>query len=474
MTLRVNWRLIPIAGLGLLLAAACQTTSRYERPELDVPDTWQTLDSTEPTEDRGAALRNWWGHFNDPELTALIDLALTNSLTLHIAFLRIEEAMALRGVAAGDRMPAVNGSGAGQTARLSDAEGGAARESRSTEIYRVGLDASWEIDLWGRIRQSVRAADAAIGIATEDYHDTLVILAGEVARQYFLLRELHQRLIFLSRNIEAQNDTLRMTRGRYENGLAPALDVHQAEVNLNRSMAAMAPLQIQVHAALNRLAVLTGQPPGAVTVSPIDEWEEAIPDFGLNRGVPADLLTTRPDVRRAEQQLIAQTARLGVARTDVLPRISLSGTFALQADQVGDLGSSGALSYRLGPTFVWPLFQGGRIRSNIDAVESRVEQAILHYRQVVLSALEEVEGAWISYQMERDRYTILLRSVVAAERSVEQVRTLYENGLVPFLNVLDAERSLVDQHDQLAQSRGQIFRGIVQLHRALGHGWPTE
>lgn len=473
--IRIFQRLVGLtACLAPLLLAGCQTASRYERPELDLPDAWQETGAVEHMQDSGQVLRAWWNQFDDPELSALIDQALSDSLTLQTAALRIEEAMALRGVAAGDRRPSVNGTGAAQTTRLSDAEGGAMRDSRSMEIYRVGLDASWELDAWGRIRQSVQAADAAVGVAVEDYHDALVILAGEVARQYFVVRELHQRMIFLSRNIDAQESTLRMTQGRYANGLAPALDVHQAELNVNSSMASMAPLRSQLTLALNRLAVLTGQPPGSVELSVLDQWDEVIPDFGLSRGVPADVLNTRPDVRRAEQQLMAQTARLGVARTDLLPRISLSGTFALQADQVGDLGSSGSLSYRLGPTFFWPLFQGGRIRSNIDAVESRVEQAILQYRQTVLTALEDVEGAWVSYQMERDRYELLQRSVAAAERSVEQVRNLYENGLVPFLNVLDAERSLVAQHDQLAQSRGQIYRGIVQLHRALGRGWPQE
>ncbi len=458
-------------SVSMLAWTGCQTASRYERPDLDMPDTWQDVESPQQLDDGGQSLQVWWNQFGDADLSALIDRALSDSLTLQTAALRIEEAMALRGVAAGERVPGLNGSGAAQTARLSDAEGGALRDSRSVESYRVGLDASWELDLWGRIGQSVRAADAAVGVAVEDYRDALVILAGEVAHQYFVVRELQQRMVFLSANIAAQEDTLRMTQGRYDAGLAPALDVHQAELNLTSSQAALLPLRVQLALAFNRLAVLTGQQPGAIELPVREQWEEAVPDFGLAVGVPADLLNNRPDVRRAEQQLLAQTARLGVARTDLLPRISLSGTFALQAEEVGDLGGSGSLSYRLGPTFFWPLFQGGRIRSNIDAVESRVEQAILQYRQVVLTAMEDVESGLVSYQLERDRYALLQRSVAAAERSVEQVQTLYANGLVPFLNVLDAERSLVQQHDQLAQSRGQIYRGIVQVYRALGSGW---
>jgi NodT family efflux transporter outer membrane factor (OMF) lipoprotein len=463
-----------VVALGILMAAGCQTASRYERPETDLPEAWLDAEGMQQLDDGGTLLQAWWDQFGDADLSLLIERALSDSLILQTAALRIEEAMALRGVAAGDRVPSVDGSGAMQTARLSDAEGGTLRDSRSVDIYRVGLDASWELDLWGRIRHSVRVADAAVGAAMEDYRDALVILAGEVARQYFVVRELQERIVLLNENIKAQESTLRMTQGRYDNGLAPALDVHQAELNLARSQAGLAPLRSQLNLALNRLAVLTGQPPGTIVLPAPDEWQETIPDFGLTAGIPADLLTRRPDLRRAEQQLMAQTARLGVARTDLLPRISLSGTFALQAEGVGDLGSSGSLSYRFGPTFFWPLFHGGRIRSNIDAVESRVEQAVLQYRQAVLTALEEVENAWVAYQLERDRYDLLQRSVAAAERSVQQVLTLYDNGLVPFLNVLDAERSLVQQHDQLAQSRGQIYRGLVQVHRALGSGWELK
>ena len=466
--------LLAAIGTVALVLVGCQTSTRYEQPEIGLPDAWQHADSMRQFDDGEQSPQSWWDQFGDPELSALIDSALSDSLTLQTAALRIEEALALRGVAAGERLPGLDGNAAAQAARLSDSEGGALRESRAVESYRVGLDASWEVDLWGRIRQSVRAADAAVGVALEEYRDALVILAAEVARQYFVVRELQQRIVFLYSNIETQEETLRTTQGRYDNGLAPALDVHQAELNLTSSQSAVAPLQSQLALALNRLAVLTGQTPGAVELPAREQWTETVPDFGLTAGVPADLLHQRPDLRRAEQQLVAQTARLGVARTDLLPRISLSGTFALQAEAMGDLGTSGSLSYRLGPTFFWPLFQGGRIRSNIDAVESRVEQAVLQYRQAVLTALEEVENAWVGYQLERDRYALLQRSVAAAEHSVEQVHTLYENGLVPFLNVLDAERSLVQQHDQLAQSRGNIYRGLVQLYRSLGRGWPRE
>jgi len=458
-------------AMGSLILAGCQTVSRYERPETNVPEAWLDAENMQAREDDGRLLRDWWSQFADPDLSELVERALSDSLTLQATALRIEEAMALRGVAAGERAPSLNGTGAAQAARLSDAEGGALRDSRSVEIYRVGLDASWELDLWGRIRQSVRAADAAVGVAVEEFRDARLMLVAEVARQYFVVRELQQRMAFLQENVVAQEQTLHMTQGRYDSGLAPALDVHQAELNVTRTQASLMPLRAQVALALHRLAVLTGQHPGSVTLSARERVDEALPDFGLSAGVPADLLNQRPDVRRAEHQLMAQAARLGVARTDLLPRISLSGTFALQAEDVGDLGSSGSMSYRLGPAFSWPLFQGGRIRSNIDAVESRLEQAVLQYRQIVLTALEEVESAWVSYQLERDRYALILRSVAAAERSVEQVHTLYENGLVPFLNVLDAERSLVEQHDLLAQSRGQIFRGMVQIYRALGAGW---
>jgi len=217
--------------------------------------------------------------------------------------------------------------------------------------------------------------------------------------------------------------------------------------------------------------VLTDQTPEEISERIGHRDQVPQPNDTLLADLPADLLRQRPDVRRAEQQLIAQTAKIGVAKADLLPRISLSGSFALEANESGDLGQSGSQTYQFGPSFRWALFQGGRIRSNIRAEESRTEQALYQYQQAVLLALEDVENSFVSFREEKDRLGFIQRSVDSARKSVSQVRSLYENGLVTFLNVLDAERSLAEQEDQLAQSTGQLSRNLVSIYRSLGGGW---
>jgi outer membrane protein, multidrug efflux system len=469
-----TWRgLFAMMVLAIWGVTGCTTASRYERPEMELPDTWINASSTDGGVIDALPLRRWWNAFQDEELTALLKKGVTDNLDLQTAAKRIDEALALRGIAAGALLPVVSGTGTAQFARLSDIEGGAALDSRSSETYRAGFDASWEIDLWGRIGESVLAADAAVAASAEDYRDTLIVLKSEIAHQYFVVRELHHRTDLLHSNILAQKEIVQVTRNRYAYGLSPELDVHQAELNLASTQSALPPLQSQLVNAVNSLAVLTGQLPGAVDLSPKATPSNFMPSAELDTGLPADLLRNRPDVRRAEKQLIGQTARLGVARKDLLPRLSLSGTFATQASDIGDLGSSGSQSYRFGPSIHVPLFQGGRLRSAVAAEQARLDQSVLQYRQTILRALEEVENAMATYHAERNRLALLRQSVASAERSVDQVFVLYDSGLVPFLNVLDAQRSLVQQHDLLAQSMGQVQRNVVSIYRALGGDWQS-
>lgn len=469
-----TWRGLFATMVLAIWATGCTTASRYERPEMDLPDTWIHASSTNTAVTDALPLRTWWNAFQDEELTTLLEQGVADNLDLQTAAKRIDEALALRGIAAGARVPTVSGAGTAQFARLSDTEGGAALDSRSSETYRAGFDASWEIDLWGRIQESVLAADAAVAASAEDYRDTMIVLKSEIARQYFVVRELQNRMELLQSNILAQKEIVQVTSNRYAYGLSPELDVHQAELNLTSTQSALPPLQSQLVSAVNRLAVLTGQLPGDVDLSPQATPYNFMPPAELAAGLPADLLRNRPDVRRAEEQLIGQTARLGVARKDLLPRLSLSGTFAVQASDVGDLGGSGSQSYRLGPSIHLPLFQGGRLRSAVAAERARLEQAVLLYRQTILRALEDAENAMAAYRAEQDRLASLRQSVASAERSVDQVFVLYDSGLVPFLNLLDAQRSLVQQHDLLAQSLGQVQRNVVGIYRALGGDWQTE
>lgn len=453
-----------------LVFSGCMMGPDYRRPETAGPDGWQSF-AADPDNGETADLSQWWTYFNDENLDRLIQQVTTNNLDLKTAAARIQEASALRGVASGDWFPQVNGSAAAASTRLSDVSGGALVEDRKPDLYNVGIDASWELDLWGRIRRSVESADASLQASVEAYRDTMVVLFAEVANAYLSTCELQMRISLARKNIENQKDTLDLTTGRYDAGLVPAMDVQQSDLNLARTESSLPSLEQQLAASYNRLAVLTGRTPQELRSELGHIAQVPSPDFSVLEDLPTDILRQRPDVRQAEQQLIAQSAQIGVAKADLLPRISLSGSFALESYHIGDLGDSGSQAWQFGPSLRWSLFQGGRIRNNIRAEEARTEQAVFQYQQAVLLALEDVENAFVSYRQERDRLEYIRRSVSAASQYTRQVNTLYENGLVTFLNVLDAERSLAEQEDSMAQSAGQLSRNIVGIYRSLGGGW---
>ncbi len=458
---------------GMLLATlltGCMIGPDYKRPETTAPESWHKP-TPEKVEAEPIAIDEWWTVFEDEILTDLMRQAATNNLDLKTAFSRIDEATALRGIAKGDYWPQIDGTGGATANRLDDVSGGSLAQDRTPNLYSVGLDASWELDFWGRIRRSVRSADASLQASVEDYRDTLIILYSEIANSYLGIRELQMRIALAKGNVKSQKDTLKLTQGRYDAGLVPEMDVHQSNLNLSRTESAVPAMRQGLAAAINRLAVLTGQTPTMILSQVGHRDKVPHPDIKILTGLPANLLRQRPDVRRAEQQLRAQSEKIGVAKADLLPRISLSGSFALTSTESGELSQSGSQSYQFGPTFRWALFQGGRIRSNIRAEEARTDQAVFQYQQAVLLALEDVENAYISCREERDRLDYIQESVTAAQKTVSQVNTLYENGLVTFLNVLDAERSLAEQEDSLAQSNGRLSRNIVSVYRSLGGGW---
>ncbi len=467
-------RFITSASAGIaILFAGCMSGPDYQKPELDLPDTWtQSVPATES--ETAADLASWWTVFDDPQLTGLVELAQEENLDLKTAVARIDEALALRGIARGALLPGIDGKGSVLSTRVSDASGGAALPDRTFELYSIGVDASWEIDVWGRVRRSVQAAGAGLQASVEDYRNTLVILNAQIASTYLSIREAQLRIRLAEQNIDFQKDTLRLTEGRYDAGLVPALDVHQARLNLSRTEATLPQLRQQLTASIHRLSVLTGQAPGALNDQLAVAASVPHPSPEILRDIPAEVMRQRPDVRAAEQRLIAQTARIGVAAADLYPRFSLSGSFAFEATESGDLGSSESLGYGFGPTFRWALFQGGRVRANIRAEEARADQALHQYRQTVLTALEDVENAMSAYREESIRAARLGEGVVSAEKAVDQVRSLYENGLVTFLNVLDAERNLATQQDNHAASLGQQSRNLVSLYRALGGGWTAD
>jgi len=474
-----NTRLLFLTAIiGVLGVAGCTVGPDYREPELStVPDTWH-LAATEGLGEGDAPLQTWWTVFDDATLTSLIERAGGANLTLREAVWRVEEARALRGVAAGQRVPQVGlEAGAGRSQPSDNGplgdfspEGGFG----SADLYELGGGASWELDLWGRIRRQVEAADAGVEASVEDYRDVLVTLYAEVATNYVSVRSLQQRLRLAHDNVKGQENTLKLTTDRFNSGLVSALDVAQAESNLANTRSLIPSLENSLASALNRLAVLLAMSPGALDDELSDEVPIPTEPEAVTTGLPADLLRQRPDIRSAERRLAAQTARIGVATAELYPKFSLSGFLGLQATSAGDLFSSDSVNWSIGLPVRWNLFAGGAIRSQIAAERARTEQLLANYERAVLLALEEVEDALVSYDKEVARRGHLKTSVDATQRSLDLVLTQYRAGLTDFQNVLDTERSLLTRQDDLAASEGLVIKNLVNLYRALGGGWDPE
>jgi outer membrane protein, multidrug efflux system len=475
-------------GLLLLLGiVGCTVGPNYRRPDVQVPATW-SASANDGVTTQSREIARWWKTFNDPELDELIERAVQSNLDLRLAAARLREARALRGVAASDQWPTINISGAytrnRQSEHVSPAQGGASNGSNATgavpsgtleqDLFQAGFDASWEIDLFGGVRRAIEAADADVAASVEDLRDVLVTLLSEVARNYVEVRGFQRRIDIAADNIRSQQETLELTQSRFDAGLTSQLDVVQAASQLATTQSQVPTLDTALKQGIHRLSVLLGLAPGALLSelsqeSPIPSVPPEVP-----AGLPADLLRRRPDVRRAERQVAAATARIGVAVADLFPKLSLTGTLGLQSNLLADLAFGSSRFWSVGPTLSWPIFDAGRIRANIQVQNAREEQRLTQYEQVVLTALEDVENALVAYSREQTRGSRLAEAVEANQRAVELANELYIRGLGDFLNVLESQRSLFALQSDFAQSEVTMSSNLVALYKALGGGWQSD
>ena len=467
--------LVPfVFGAVLTLSGCAAVGPDYEPPETEVPDQWQQVLADEMSSGQ-TALVNWWEELDDAKLSELIARARDGNLQLQEAVARIREARGLRAVASAERIPDVSLDGGVSRNRTSEAIVPPTIDfSTYNTFYEIGPSVSWELDFWGRIRRSIESSDATLQGSLEMYRDALVLLYAELAITYTDTRALQARIHYTAGNIETQRAALALVMERNRAGLASDLEVRQAELNLSRTESFLPVLKAALTASLNRLGVLLGESPGALHAELRQSQAiPAIPEQVLI-GVPGDLIRRRPDIRAAERMLAAQTARIGVATGELYPRFAILGDFSTLATDSSDLFDSGSRSFSIGPFFSWNLFDGGRVRSQIEIEDARTEQALHRYEQTVLSALEEVENAMSDFVNERDRKEALSRSAIAAEKSVDLVLILYRTGLTDFQNVLDMQRSLFEQQDQLADSDGRIVKDLIRIYAALGGGWDPD
>lgn len=467
-----------------LFLSACAVGPNYRRPVTSVPPQWTAPATTgtragvEPAEDE------WWKSFNDQELDSLIHRTAASNYDLKLSLARVQEARAAAGIARSSLYPQVAAGVSAERVRQNGVglvpSAQSPRSVRSQTFpyeindYQGRFDASWELDVFGRIRRQVQAASAEVHAADEDHRNLLITVFGDVGRYYAELRGDQLRLAIANKNVAVAEDELKLTRDLAQAGQVTQRDVAQAEAQLESVRAQIPQLNSAIETSIHRLSVLTGQQPGALenqlgaqSVLPV-----LPPDVPV--GLPSDLLTRRPDIKSAEAQLAAATARVGVAKADYFPTFTLFGTAGRQAAQLHDLTLGLGNFFAAGPSVSVPVFTGGRIRANVAAQNARVKEAEALYQKAVLTSLEETENALTGYAEEQSRRDHLQATVRASQDALDLANTQYRAGLADFLTVLDSERTLFQNQDLLAQSQTALAIDLVALYKALGGGWLHE
>jgi outer membrane protein, multidrug efflux system len=471
-----------LALLALLALAGCAVGPNFKAPQTKMPEAYHSLDAAgrgqaSRTTPQPAALGEWWQSFQDPILDSLVSLALASNLDLKQAEARVRQARAARGVAVGGLLPLIDGSAIYQRSKSSSetvsAGGGVSVATLAPfrELFQVGLDAAWELDVFGGTRRSVEAAGADLKAAVEDRRDVLVTLMGEVGLNYLNLRGFQQQIFIARQNLEAQKKTAAITHKRFEAGFISRLDVANADAQVATTEALIPRLEASAQDAIYTLGVLLGKEPtflaGELAApTPIPPTPPVVPV-----GLPSDLLRRRPDIRRAEAQLHASTARIGVAVADLFPRFNITGSLGLSANEIARVGTSGSKFWSFSPTVTWPVFAGGKIRWNIELQKALEEEAFLAYQQTVLTALKDVETALVAYAKEQEQQRSLARAVASNRQAVDLAMKLYVAGKTDFLNVLNAQRALFVTEDALTQSTRTLGTNLIALYKALGGGW---
>ena len=462
--MRTPKTLILIAALAAALLAGCSVGPRYERPEVALPETIRGA-STPAAAAESLADRAWWEVVDDPVLASLIDEALRQSHDVRLAAWRVEEARALAGIARAERYPAIGAAAGVSRGRSSEllVPGGT-----TTELYDVNVGVSWEVDLWGRLRHLDDAARARY-LATEEARRAVrLALVADVATSYFRLRTLDQQFAIARRSAGAFTETRDLFERRLAAGLASGLETASAEGSLASTGARVPDLERRIAAQENRLAVLLGRNPGDLPRGLTLDDQLLPPE--VPAGLPADLLRRRPDLRAAEQELVAANAEVGVATAELFPTVRLTAAFGGLAPEVGELFGEGE-SWSVGGGLLSPVFQGRRLQNQRDAAVARWEQAKVAYEAGVTNAFAEVATALAAYRelalAEREQ----ARAVAAYREAVRIANSRYLSGLADYLEVLQAQQQLFPAETVLAETRFERLAALVELYRALGGGW---
>ena len=457
-------------GIALTSAmlAACAVGPDYREPRIETPDAYVGVEGIQAS---AADLeQDFWKSFNDVTLNELIEDALRANHDIRIAISNLREARAIHGETRLDLAPTVT-AGASHLQGRASARQTVPGTDRDQDYYQASFDAFWELDFFGRIRRNNEASAALVQAAEAGVYDTQVSVTAETARSYFELRGAQQRLEVARRNSDNQGESLRITQARLDAGRGTQLDVSRAQAQLSATLATIPDLEAAVTRATLRLGVLTGRAPDSL-LSRLST-EQALPALPetYSIGTPESLLRRRPDIRIAERQLAASTAAIGVAVADLFPRISFIGSWGFDALSSGDLGKNSSENYSFGPSIQWAAFDLGRVQQRIKQREAATDGALARYEQTVLRALEETDASLTDYAKARIKQQHLASSATASADAARLARARFDSGVADFLTVLDAERTMLDAEDRLAQSETQTATALLAMYKALGGGF---
>lgn len=470
-------RLLRTAPLAALLLAGCTSPGEwiangfkvgpnYCPPAVNIGQDWIDAADKRVLKDP-VDHAAWWTVFDDPVLNELIAEAYRQNLTLREAGARITEARALRAIAVGNFFPQQQDFSAQYSHNLRTGVG-----DRHFSVWSGSFGLAWEIDFWGRYRRAIETADADLDASIYDYGDVVVTLVADIAATYIDIRTLQARLELVRRNVENQRMTVEITESRFQGGQIDEVDVQQARSNLAQTEAFVPQLEIALRQAHNQLCVLLGIPPEDLSERLGDgEIPTVAPEVAL--GIPAETLLRRPDVRRAERQLAAQSALIGVAESDLYPQITLSGTLGRSANQFADLFRSGSGFGSVGPSLNWPIFNYGRILANIEVQDARFQQLLAAYRQTVLVANLEAENAITQFLKAQETLQLQLEAAEAAGKTNELINIQLDQGAVDYNRVINVQASKTQQEESAAVARGDVAQSLIAIYRALGGGWPS-
>lgn len=454
-----------------LLLGACSTVGpNFKQPEVAWLADWsggslQALEASQAGKD-ASQVEQWWRNFNDPVLDSLVEQALRVNPNVKTAGLRIMEARAQLGIAGSTLYPQVKQISADALRAGEQQSGG---PDRALTSANAGFGIGWEIDFWGKFRRSIEAADANYFASIAQYDDMQVLMAAQVASAYCSIRTLENKLSIAQENAALQKRSLQITERLFKSGNESELDVQQAKSQYLSTLASIPEIQASIRQTQNALSILLARAPGPVPEMATGTQQIPQADARIIVDIPANRLRQRPDVRASEMRLAAQSALIGVSVADLYPSISLLGSIGVSATSIGP--SSNSLSWGIGPSLVWNVFDQGRLSNQVLVQDARFQQLYEQYQEVVLQAAREVDNAAVGIAKNQAQIPLLADAEKASKRSLDIATIQYREGLVDFERVLDSQRALFSQQERLVTSRGEATQDLISLYKAMGGGW---